>query len=916
MAVNAAASRAGIAVHNSLKPGTPVHFEPKQEDTVTWYSCGPTVYDLSHMGHARNYVSTDVIRRILRDYFGYKVQFIMNITDVDDKIIIKARRKRLLDLEREKTYTAEQRHALGSAAFQAYAAANLPLLLTGYAGPVGLSEAIYAERRDAVYGAVLAGGTLTGEGRAGDAEAKTKMHVANMDSAARGLQSGTVFEAAEEVLLPYLDSLYKETIDTSDQTMFTDLTQAMEKAFTDDMDALNVLRPDAVTRVTEYVPQIVAFTKGIIDKGFAYEANGSVYFDIEAFERAGNTYARLRPESKNDKALQEEGEGSLSKSLAGKRRAGDFALWKRSKPGEPFWASPWGAGRPGWHIECSVMASDKLGEQMDIHSGGIDLAFPHHDNELAQSEAFFHRPGAGEHSWVRYFLHMGHLSIAGSKMSKSLKNFQTIQDALETGYTARSMRIVFMLSRWNDGLEVSPDMRKQASSWENTLDNFFTNIKARLAETRTGTMTSKVQSLSLQDGLTAELEQAQQDLDAALRNSFDTPGAMQVILRVVRSANVAMSEAGADLGPVEAVAHWVTKVVGIFGLDANAQPPYEGRVGWGPANPTKTTAGQDVDPKTAVQPYATTYAKVRAEVTGLVEAAGGSLAEVQALLQAQEPEAEFAALADSQEQNVEWLALPYLRAISGLRDTLRREAAATGAETKQQVLALSDRIRDYDMAELGVQLDDQPERPSLIKIVPAARLVAAREEKAAAAAEKARLKAEAQRARDQAEADKWLRAKVTPQALFRSSEAYGAWDADGLPTKLADGSDVPKTQQKRLKKEWDRQKKLHDSYVENIQKKRNNNAQITADQDPTAGPVLHDGKTGSSCQPQPAATTLLVSPQHLSISSPCGSDGLSDSRLRICPRPRSACLATRSTAVYVMNTDCWHMRCGSVLAAV
>lgn len=489
MAANAASSRAGIAVHNSLKPGAPVHFEPKQEDTVTWYSCGPTVYDLSHMGHARNYVSTDVIRRILLHYFGYKVKFVMNITDVDDKIIIKARRKRLYDMEREKPYTAEQRQALGTAAFAAYATANLPLLLVvGGAAEAAeaeaeaeteteLNAANYAERRDAAYGAVLAGGTLTGEGRVGDAEAKTKMHVANMDAAARGLQGGgtvLLFEAAEEILLPYLDSLYKETMDMSDQTMFTDLTQAMEKAFTDDMDALNVLRADAVTRVTEYVPQIVAFTEGIMAKGFAYEANASVYFDIEAFERAGNTYARLRPESKNDRALQEEGEGSLSKSLAGKRRAGDFALWKKSKPGEPFWPSPWGAGRPGWHIECSVMASDKLGEQMDIHSGGIDLAFPHHDNELAQSEAYFHRPDAGadagEHSWVRYFLHMGHLSIAGSKMSKSLKNFQTIQDALATGYTARSMRIVFMLSRWNDGLEVSPDMRKQASSWETTLD--------------------------------------------------------------------------------------------------------------------------------------------------------------------------------------------------------------------------------------------------------------------------------------------------------------------------------------------------------------------------------------------------------------------------------------------------------------
>lgn len=239
------------------------------------------------------------------------------------QIIIKARRKRLLELEKEKPYTPEQTRDLVSKAFLAYAGTNLPLL---FAERPPLDEQNYLERRDATYGKVLAGGTLSGEGKPSDTEAKVKMHITAMDSAAQSLQNGSGIDGAEDILLPYLDSLYKETIDTSDQTIFTDLTQAMEKAFNDDMDALNVLPPDAVTRVTEYVPQIVAFVEQIIEKGFAYEANGSVYFDIAAFEKAGNTYARLRPESKNDKALQEEGEGSLSKSLEGKKRSGDFAL--------------------------------------------------------------------------------------------------------------------------------------------------------------------------------------------------------------------------------------------------------------------------------------------------------------------------------------------------------------------------------------------------------------------------------------------------------------------------------------------------------------------------------------------------------------------------------------------------------------
>jgi len=143
------------------------------------------------------------------------------------------------------------------------------------------------------------------------------------------------------------------------------------------MGNLNVMKADIITRVTEYVPQIVDCGKGDTE-GF-YEAEGSVYFDIAAFEKAGNTYAYLKPESRNDQALLVDGEGSLSKNLGGKREAGDFALWKKSKPDEPSWPSPWGEGRPGWHIECSVMASDILGSRMDIHSGGIDLAFPHHD---------------------------------------------------------------------------------------------------------------------------------------------------------------------------------------------------------------------------------------------------------------------------------------------------------------------------------------------------------------------------------------------------------------------------------------------------------------------------------------------------------------------------------------------------------
>ena len=334
------------------------------------------------------------------------------------------------------------------------------------------------------YGDIILGGSLDG-GTAGDREAKIKMHIKTVLAASEAiscLQNGRIslddfYRSAQDIFLPYLDFIHGTSIDARDHTIFTKLTRRYEERFMEDVRALNCLDPDEVTRVTDYGPQIVDFVEKIQKNGFAYTtSDGSVYFDIESFEKANNNYARLEPWNRNDQDLQADGEGALTKKSTEKRSDADFALWKSSKPGEPSWPSPWGPGRPGWHIECSAMASDRLGAQIDIHSGGIDLAFPHHDNELAQSEAYWlGKDHQHQHQWVNYFLHMGHLSIQGSKMSKSLKNFTTIREALGRGdWTPRGLRIVFLLGGWKEGIEITDDLVKAGSAWEDKLNVTFT----------------------------------------------------------------------------------------------------------------------------------------------------------------------------------------------------------------------------------------------------------------------------------------------------------------------------------------------------------------------------------------------------------------------------------------------------------
>lgn len=225
------------------------------------------------------------------------------------------------------------------------------------------------------------------------------------------------------------------------------LAARFEGRFVEDMRMLGVRPPEATLRVSEHVDEIIAYIDGIMARGMAYESHQGVQFDTRAF---GDSYgACFGNQSHVDAGAPEGASGSSSvdddtggsSAKGGKRDARDFALWKAAKPGEPSWPSPWGDGRPGWHIECSAMAHAVLGGQLDLHSGGVDLAFPHHTNEIAQCEAFHGAAGsivAGEGGaasyqspWVKAFVHTGHVYISGRKMSKSLKNFITIRELLQ-----------------------------------------------------------------------------------------------------------------------------------------------------------------------------------------------------------------------------------------------------------------------------------------------------------------------------------------------------------------------------------------------------------------------------------------------------------------------------------------------------
>ena len=313
------------------------------------------------------------------------------------------------------------------------------------------------------------------------------------------------------------------------------LTERFIQAMHEDADALGVLRPDAEPCATESMDTILGMIRGLLDRGYAYQGdNGDVFYAVGKFENYGQL---------SGKRLDELRSGARVDVADAKRDPLDFVLWKAAKPGEPSWPSDWGPGRPGWHIECSAMSTECLGAHFDIHGGGMDLQFPHHENEIAQSEA-----ATGEH-FVNYWIHNGFVQVDEEKMSKSLGNFFTVREILGR-YQPEEVRYFILASHYRSPLNYSDDNLNKARG---ALQRLYTALRD------TAPTGDRAEAGSVYE----------QRFQAAMNDDFNTPEALAVLFDLARAINRAREQAAAEAGRLAATLRELGGRLGI--LQANPE---------------------------------------------------------------------------------------------------------------------------------------------------------------------------------------------------------------------------------------------------------------------------------------------------------------------------------------------------------
>eukprot|EP00747_Dinoflagellata_sp_TGD_P032024 gnl/TRDRNA2_/TRDRNA2_135686_c0_seq1.p1 gnl/TRDRNA2_/TRDRNA2_135686_c0~~gnl/TRDRNA2_/TRDRNA2_135686_c0_seq1.p1 ORF type:complete len:580 (+),score=194.19 gnl/TRDRNA2_/TRDRNA2_135686_c0_seq1:45-1742(+) len=535
------------------------------------------------------------------------------------------------------------------------------------------------------------------------------------------------------------------------------------------MDALGILRPDVVTRISTFMDgRVQKYIEKLEELGFAYGSKGSVYFDIDNFKRQGYDYRKLVPAANTSAAEMEEGEGALAAEDGEKRNPNDFAVWKASKPGEPAWESKWGPGRPGWHIECSVMATEVMDEYLDVHAGGEDLKFPHHDNEMAQSEAYL-----GRAQWVNYFWHAGHLHIEGLKMSKSLKNFITIRQAMSM-HTARQLRIMFCMQPWDKGMNYSDQAIDMAKSEERKFKHFLGSLRffKRFPH-------SKGADGEREASILKSVAATEEGIDIALKDNFNTSKVIELLSKLVSECYPSFEALpAAKLAPVDKVAELLTRILGMLGITGLDPVPAD---------------------EAAQIPVLDAFAGLRQELRELVKAKA-SAEKILDAVKASRDKVPGSTKGDA------------AKSLEAFRKDLEGLANLPAGE----LLKRCDQVRDKDFVALGVRLEDRgadkfawmfDERTAL------ERELAEVAEKAKAASLQKLINKLGQKRQELKAAEK---AAVKPEVMFKegaSAALYSAFDADGVPTKLSSGEEVSAKKKKDFAKELAKQQKEHEKLL-------------------------------------------------------------------------------------------------------